>query len=346
MDSGRKKIALVIYGDPDQLSGGYAYDRALMAYLQEYGFHCSFLDFYQEEDRKRFRHFDILIIDGLCHSSFRRYYHELAGMPSIALIHHLQSSEREFRFFKSSIRASERYFLKTVDDIICTNTVVLEEAEGLRGRPFRHAVIAPPGRAKLLPLGSETENLPGYGEKLRLLFVGNIIPRKGLSVLVRALGQGSLRESPWELGIYGSKNWKPSYADALLKRIEKKGLPVRYHGQVSTEDLHEAYAAADILIVPSSYEGFGMVYLEAMLHSTVVMASAHGGAASFIEDGVNGFLIRHGDYRRIADILVRLHQDRALMGKIRKRAYRSAGRMPDWEESMKRVAVFLEDEGL
>ncbi|MEK7323803.1 MAG: glycosyltransferase, partial [Chloroflexota bacterium] len=126
---------------------------------------------------------------------------------------------------------------------------------------------------------------------LRLLFVGNVIPRKGLHALLSALAKlracsndfsrwplttdptGALRRvvttnqaDEWHLFIVGSLTLDAAYASATRRQIERDGLSanVTLRGSLSNAELAAEFARSHVLVVPSSYEGFGIVYLEGM----------------------------------------------------------------------------------
>jgi glycosyltransferase involved in cell wall biosynthesis len=87
---------------------------------------------------------------------------------------------------------------------------------------------------------------------------------------------------------------------------------VRFAGRVSESDLHAYLAGADVFVLPSRKEGFGLVFLEAMAHGKPVVAGAHGGAPEVVKDGQTGILVRHGDRTALVDALTRLLTDPAL----------------------------------
>jgi glycosyltransferase involved in cell wall biosynthesis len=80
---------------------------------------------------------------------------------------------------------------------------------------------------------------------------------------------------------------------------------------LSTAELAACYSAAEIFALPSSGEGFGLVYLEAMAHGKPVIGGAHGGAPEVIADGVTGYLVPHGDAVQLATSLETLLADPA-----------------------------------
>jgi len=116
---------------------------------------------------------------------------------------------------------------------------------------------------------------------------------------------------------------------------------VRFHGRVSDEILASYMEQSDILTVPSSWEGYGIVYLEAMTAGCIPLASSSGGAVEIIENGVSGFLIDEGDFLSVKDIfhdLIEHPQKRMVM---QKQARDRALKFETWEGSMKKIEKFL-----
>jgi glycosyltransferase involved in cell wall biosynthesis len=97
-----------------------------------------------------------------------------------------------------------------------------------------------------------------------------------------------------------------------LKHLaQKSGVAARVHflSALPQEQLGPAYDSCEVFALPSRGEGFGLVFLEAMSHGKPVIGGAHGGTPDVIEDGVTGYLVRHGDVAELTDRLERLLAD-------------------------------------
>jgi len=124
-----------------------------------------------------------------------------------------------------------------------------------------------------------------------LLFVGRLEPLKGLELLLDAMAE--LEDSAPVLLVAGGDERAAGYVAALRARAERLGIGERvsFLGAVPQERLPLYYSAADVCVVPSYYESFGLVALEAMACGTPVVASRVGGLTGTVQDGVSGYLI-------------------------------------------------------
>jgi starch synthase len=166
---------------------------------------------------------------------------------------------------------------------------------------------------------------------LRVIFVGSLGQRKGLSYLFnacRSLG------SAVELTIIGTLPLQSCPAlETELKRERVRWIPSCPHAQVLAE-----MAAHDVFVFPSLFEGFGLVLLEAMAMGLPIIATPHTAAPDLIDDGQEGFLVPIRSAEAIAEKLSRLHQDRALINAMGARAAVRAATFT-WEAYGSRLAA-------
>ena len=155
-----------------------------------------------------------------------------------------------------------------------------------------------------------------------LLFVGRLQPSKGIDTLLRAAAD-IRRDYPevCVLVVGGGLDNQDARETAELNRLQTLGntlglSSVRYIKAQPQEKLAQYYAAADVFVMPSHYESFGMVVLEAMACGTPVVASEVGGLSSTVIHGDSGLLVPSGDWRAFAQAISRLlaspHLQRAM----------------------------------
>lgn len=168
-----------------------------------------------------------------------------------------------------------------------------------------------------------------------LLFVGRIEPLKGLDVLIEAIGimhqNEVLKENPFCLAIIGGNTGDgEEHPDAEMSRIrvltEQHGLSnlVTFLGKRSQDSLPYYYSAAEAVVVPSQYESFGMVALEAMACGTPVVASQVGGLAYLVQDGITGYTVPVDEPGELANRLTLLLQDKNLRDQLGRQAVKLA----------------------
>ncbi|NJM08358.1 glycosyltransferase family 1 protein [Candidatus Gracilibacteria bacterium] len=160
-----------------------------------------------------------------------------------------------------------------------------------------------------------------------LLTVGRMEPLKGMDCLIHALAELRTRRPEWAntlrvLLVGGENEQRPERWNAEQRRLAALraelglGAQVVFLGAQSQELLPSYYAAADAVVVPSHYESFGLVALEAMACGTPVLASNVGGLATTIEDGRSGMLFPVNEHGALAERLERLFDDETLAGSL------------------------------
>lgn len=354
------RVALVVYGELEATSGGFRYDRQIVARLRERGdtvdvielpwrrYPRGVADALDPRIRDRLnRDVDVLIQDGLCHPSVWRHNRRLTRPDAVVgLLHHLRSDDPTERF-AGLIRPFERRFLRSVDATIATSEFTRERAERLAPttRSIPGVVAAPAGRLESAASTPAAVRERAAREPLHVVFVGNVVPRKDPETLLDAIGRLDRRERspPVRLTVVGSHDAAPAYARRVIKRATRLGLDdrVSFVGELSSEALVETLASAHVCCVPARYEAFGMVHLEAMEHGVVPIAGSTGGTAEFVADGENGFLVEPGSDRALADRLDRLATDRERLTETGIAALRTAESHPTWAETGDRIRDFL-----
>ena len=353
------KIGLVICGDLAFPSGGFLYDRALVHTLRAAGDEVQIISLPWDAYARRLARGrnprlrgrlaawrgDLLLQDELAHPSLapaNRTLRRAGSMPIVSIVHHLRASEAQGVLSAAVARAAERAYLRSVDAFVFNGQATRQAVEALIGASAR-GIVAPPGGDRLAPrvTGEHAAARAREPGALRILFVGNLIPRKGLLVLLRALA--SLPRGGWSLTVCGSPNADPAHAGRVrefVRRHELQGF-VHLAGHLPDDRLAGHLAASHVLAVPSEYEGFGIAYLEAMGFGVVPIGSNAGGAGEVIEDGRSGFLVSPGDWVTLAGLLQRLAGDRLLLQARALDALRRYHELPGWEPGMLRVRSWL-----
>lgn len=354
------KIGLVIYGSLDTLTGGYLYDRKLVEYLQagggdhvqvfsipwrNYGRHL--LDNFSSDLVRALgaSDLDLLLEDELNHPSLfllNRRLKPKIRYPIVSIVHHLRCQELRPAWQNGFYGIVEKGYLSTVDGFVFngqTTRATVEELVGA-GRP---SVVAYPGKDSVEPditRGYIEERALGTGP-LRVLFVGSLIPRKELHTLITALSR--LPRDNWRLDVIGNLETDPHYSAKIREQISRNELAnlVKLRGSMPADELAQYYAKSHVLAVPSSFEGFGIVYLEGMGFGLPAVASNKGAAHEIITHGQDGFLVEPGDFESLARHLDRLHRERGELVRMSFAALDRYAIHPTWRECAESIRGFL-----
>ena len=335
------RLGCVVYGSPEQLSGGYRYDRELLRCARIRGHTAEFISIYPGSgfDPAGLEVYDLLLIDELCHPDFIPG----DGMPvCVGIVHHLTVDEELSFPSKLRHRRQERHFLQVLDAHIFNSRATRRSAEKLCGKPLEGLVVYP-GREEL---PCRQDSPPSATDGLSILSVGNLIPRKGIHRVLMALARCAGREKnlpPWRYRIVGAES-DPQYAARLRRLAGRPELAgkVEFCGRLTDSELCEAYRGADVFCLPSDYEGFGIVYLEALGAGCVGIASASGGAEEIIDSGKNGFLVSPKNIRALSNLLADLLRDSPRRKDISREARRRWKTFDSWEQSMTHGIEWLE----
>lgn len=257
-----------------------------------------------------------------------------AGTPIVHMFHTLgamknriarSEAEREGEYRLNG----ERQVLGRVDRITVATLAELTQLRFLyKGDPNK-MVIIPPGVdvSHFYPIpADEAKSFVGLKPDERMiLFVGRIEPLKGVDTLLQAMSCLQLKESsrPVHLAIIGGDpTASPEQMTVEMARLQKLcevlGLDksVVFLGKRDQDKLPYYYSAAEVLVMPSHYESFGMVALEAMACGTPVIASEVGGLAYLVRDGETGFTIPAEEPKMLCEKLTWLLNDTELHGKM------------------------------
>jgi glycosyltransferase involved in cell wall biosynthesis len=354
------RVGLVIYGSMNTVSGGFMYDRKLAAYLRRKGdtvevisqpwrsYTACLVDGMSPGWLRKLAGLDVdvLLQDELNHPSLFGLNPRLrrnARFPLVSIVHHLRSSEKHCAIWMPFYQQIERAYLKSVGGFVFNSLTTRSTVESLTRQAAPEHVIARPAGDRF-GSGLDEEVIKERAQHkgaLRVLFVGNLTARKGLDTLIQALSR--LPAEQVELRVVGRRDVDHAYTRRVDWLALKLAGRVKFLGGVSDAQLEEELRAADILAVPSQYEGFGIVYLEGMGFGLPAIGSTAGGAGEIIEDGVSGLLVTPGDVQGLADRVGQLAADRSKLAEMSLAARRRFTVFPRWEESMRQIRQYLLD---
>ena len=289
---------------------------------------------------------DILLQDEATHPAFFLLNQRLrarVSYPIISIVHHLRSSERRPTWQNWIYGDIERRYLMTVDGFVFNSHTTRRTVERITGTKCPSVVAYPCGDRFLMNITDEEivtrVKQPG---PLRIVFVGNIIRRKELHSLLAALSR--LPREICILTIVGDLSMDKPYVHTIYRQVAESKLDGRviFLGSLPDTELVARLKESHVLVVPSSYEGFGIVYLEGMGFGLPAIASTAGAASEIITHGKDGLLIRVGDAASLAQYLHDLSLDRDWLLSMSLNARRRFESHPTWQMTTERIRVFLE----
>jgi glycosyltransferase involved in cell wall biosynthesis len=344
--------AFAIPGDLGLPTGGYRYDREVLARLPAHGVAASFLPlpgsfpFPPEDDLAETRERlgllgrdTVALIDGLAFGAFDAA--TLAALPArtVALVHHPLAHETGLSpETADTLRASERAALARARAVVATSRPTADLLAAEYGVPADRLTVAEPGVEPAPRAGGSGEPEPA------ILAVGAISARKGYGVLVNALA--AIADAPWRMTIVGATDRNPDEARRLEALIAARGLSRRIAlaGAVSEAELDRAYEGADLFVVPSLFEGYGMVVTEAIARGLPIVSTTGGALASVVPDDA-ALKVPPGDAGALAGALGIMLGDPRLRRAKAEAAWAMAGALPRWDDTAASVAAVIREVG-
>jgi glycosyltransferase involved in cell wall biosynthesis len=228
----------------------------------------------------------------------------------IYFAHHLSSHDFDSRIYRGIDRALTPLSLRLARHIVTVSdstraALIAAGADARKVHLVRNGCDAP-----------RRERQPRADGWLHALFVGTCIPRKGLDYLIRALAM--LRDCRVKLDIVGDLDAVAGYADALAALTRALSLEERvtFHGATPREALWEHFARADLFVLPTLWEGLGVVLLEATAFGLPIVATRVGGIPEAVNDGENGLLAPPRDAAALAELIRRVCTDGVLRRRL------------------------------
>ncbi len=365
------RVGLLIYGSLDTLSGGYLYDRKLVQHLRDAGddveiisipwrnYAAHLTDNFSDSLLRRLAgsRFDVLVQDELNHPSLFWLNQRVksnpfplwgkarkgAGVntPIVSIVHHLRSSELRPAWQSKLYHLPEAAYLRSVDAFVFNSQTTRGVVENILGES-RPNVVAFPAGDRLNPQVSDDEIVARAraGGALKVVFLGSVVFRKNLHTLLNAL---ALLEKDFHLTIVGNLDVEPEYVSEIHQQVGRLSLgeKITFTGALNDEPLKKVLRESHILALPSSYEGFGIAYLEGMGYGLPAVGSTTGAAHEIITHGLDGYLANPSDAEALASHLSELANDREKLSKMSLAARERFLAHPSWDVSMEKIRAFL-----
>ncbi len=340
------KVALVVPGDIRTRTGGYEYDRQIVNALRARGWEVDVKELGGTYPRPSLRDRavaaetlaglpdgSLALIDGLAMGTLPEVMSLQRGrVRLVALVHHplaletgIDTAERN-RLFES-----ERLALASARAVVVTSPATVGTLNSY-GLACGVAVVVPGTDAAPAARGSG-------GPPVRLLCVASLVPRKGHAALLQALG--ALAEFEWHLVCGGGE--RDAHTGPMLRsQVRAGGLDgrVTFAGELSEEALDEEYDRADVFVLPSLFEGYGMVVAEALARGLPVVTTDTGGTADLLARG-GGIVCPPGDVAALTRALRTVIGDADVRARLRNEAMAVRGRLQTWADAAVKMEKVL-----
>jgi glycosyltransferase involved in cell wall biosynthesis len=366
-----RSIDLFVPGDPNTSTGGYIYNAQILAGLAELGWRTrvhSLDDSFPRPTPSALRDAraelaalpsdGVVVIDGLALAGLERVLDtEAKRLPVVALIHHPLALETGLDPGEARLlETAERNALALVSRVIVTSQWTARTL-GSYGVPVERVRVVEPGvdrrsprqraarAAAKHPSRDTPEDRPwgsgAHDETVRLLCVATVTPRKGHAVLLEALAE--LRDRRWHLTCAGSVTRDAATFAALEHQIDRLALRARvsFLGDLDADALEREYERADLFVLASYLEGYGMALAEAVARGIPVVSTTAGAIPETVPASA-GVLVPPGDSRALAKALAPLLDHDDARARLAANARAAAAALPTWSAAAEKFAAALE----
>jgi len=345
-----KRVAFAVPGDLDTPTGGYAYDRRMIAELRALGWQVDVIGlgegFPRPDAATKASARDALLgveagvpvmVDGLALGVLPEAANDLRGRnPLIALVHHPLALETGVSPDEAqALQKSETEALAAARAVIVTSPSTAQLL--LDGYDVPGELIA-----VVLPGTDRGEPAKGSGDGIvRVLSVGSVVPRKGFDVLIGALA--TIADLPWRLTLAGDRTRDAAATaqldnDIMSNRLASK---IELLGALPADRLIKLYSAADIFVLASRFEGYGMAYAEALAHGLPVIGTTAGAIPDTVPPDA-GVLVEPNDVKALARALRMLIENPEERRWLASGACAAGKQLPGWAAQAKLVASAIE----
>jgi glycosyltransferase involved in cell wall biosynthesis len=364
-----RSLVLLVPGSLDTRTGGYGYDRHIVHGLRDRGWHVDVRELRDEfpaptaaarDDAVRalaaIPDDTLILIDGLALGALpNEVERESLRLRIVGLVHHPLANETGLAAdVVARLEASERRALAAVRAVVVTSRTTAGALRLYGVDPDRITVVepgtdfGPPARgSRPRPPASSPDS-----RELALLCVATLTPRKGHDILFRALA--SLRHFRWRLICAGSLDRDPATVARLRAQLQADGLADRVElaGDLDSRALNAHYAAADLFVLPTLYEGYGMAVAEALARGLPVVSTATGAIDYLVAGGFGrpsdrpaGIVVPPGDQDAFTQALARVVGDADLRARMADGARLARARLPRWPHACEAMERVLERAG-
>ncbi len=345
-------LTLIVPGQLETRTGGYGYDRRIVSGLRDRGWSVDVVSladsfpFPSPEARNQAVRLlasvsdgATVLIDGLALGVLpAEVESEAERLRIVGLVHHPLAAETGLRPDTiAALERSERRALAAVRSVVVTSQGTARSLSAYGVSTERITVVEPGTDPAPIAHGGRTPS------EVVLLCVATLTPRKGHELLLGALA--SIPQRNWRLTCAGSVDRDPATFERLRRQLDRSGLAdrVEFVGDLERPALDVCYDAADLFVLPTLYEGYGMAVAEALARGLPIVSTATGAIEQLVTAGGSpaGIVLPPGDERQFADALSRVIGDEKYRARLAAGARQRRSRLPTWDDACDRMAAVL-----
>jgi glycosyltransferase involved in cell wall biosynthesis len=369
------RLFVAVPGDLDTRTGGYGYDRRIIEGLRDRGWTVNVLrldDSFPTPTPAACSHAAqvlaatpdgaTVLMDGLALGVLpEEVEHESLRLRIVALIHHPLAAETGIDpADAAALEISERRALAAVRSVVVTSDATAARLADYGVTADRITVVEPgtdpapiargsalhPERSAIDSMPSAIDHAPSaighQPSDVALLCVATVTPRKGHELLISALA--AIPQRNWRLTCAGGLDRHPPAMARVRATLRESGLEdrVSFVGDLNQSALAGEYDRADLFVLATLYEGYGMAVAEALACGLPVISTATGAIPNLVGDA--GIVVSPGDLRAFTTALSGAIGDSVFRGMLKARACRRRDRLPTWEAAAAAMARMLESQ--
>jgi len=340
-------VYFLIPGNVNSLTGGYAYDRRLLAELHQLGLHMHVIDladsFPNPDDHalndanvklESLPDNSVVIIDGLAFGVMDAIARQHKNrLRLIALCHHPLALE-------SGLPERQQQALQVSEARALAASVAVVVTSKNTARILAQDFSVPPDKITLAIPGTDKQTFALCdGKPPVLLTVATLTRRKAHDVLIDALAQ--LKHLPWQARFVGGENFDREWTNYLRDKVAVNELEDRIKFVGNLADISNEYLNADIFVLPSLFEGYGMAFAEALSFGLPIIAARAGAVPDLIPASA-GILVPPADVNALANSLAQLLTYSTKRTQLQLGAQRAAKNLPTWADAAEIVLKLIQ----
>lgn len=324
-------VSLITRGSPDQLTGGHLYQRRMAERAAAHDASIEFVTVHGLHNPLRRAH-GVIVVDSIAAWSVAPWATFRSPRQPLAAILHQAPGGVDQGMARTAWQASlDRALYRRCDLLITPSDALADEIVDRHHLCHDRVQVIEPGSD--LPVRRPSSQDLRCGRRIALLSVANWLANKGIVELLDAVA--TLPSDYVTLHLVGRVDVDRHYEARVRARIRQPDLARRVivHGLLEPPDLAALYAAADVFVLPSFSETYGIVYGEALRAGLPVVGWHAGNLPRLIDDGGEGRLVATGDVHSLGLALGQLAGDDTLRARMAQRADARGRRLPTWDSA-------------